>query len=230
MARTLGGSNSGHGSAGFFARGTVLLTAVVVGLSMFLGGCSNVSKEQYTALEQENEGLRQQVVQEQGLRKQAEQARMSDQQQISNLQTELTAARSTPVQQPPFTGVDTGAGSPRRTGRDDSGRTVGTVNFPSGSATVDATMRRELDRVISTLRDRYGDYDIRLEGHADGQQPRKGKYKSNDELSEARAEAVKSYLVSKGISGSRIDTVGRGSTTSKASREGRRVDVIVIGG
>jgi hypothetical protein len=62
---------------------------------------------------------------------------------------------------------------------------------------------------------------IDIHGHTDNI----GDAASNKKLSLARAEAVRSYLISKGVDGTRIKTVGHGSTIPKASNnteEGRR--------
>jgi len=69
-------------------------------------------------------------------------------------------------------------------------------------------------------------------GHTDSTGPAA----HNQRLSERRAEAVKAYLVSKGISADRIYTEGRGETQPVAdnrTREGRaqnrRVEIEVVG-
>ncbi len=227
MAGIMGSINGGW-------RGGRSFGAAMVGLALTLaattlGGCSSVSKEQYDALGQENEQLRQQVNQQQTAGKQTEQ-------EVARLQAEnakLMAAVAAPPANTGFQGDNGGGGGggsrPQRDTMNDSGRTVGTINFGPGSVTVDKASAPKLDSIASALKGKYSGMEVRVEGHADGAKPTKGKYKSNEELSEARAEAVKRYLVQKGVSSSRITTVGRGSTTSKVSRDGRRADVIVIG-
>ena len=72
---------------------------------------------------------------------------------------------------------------------------------------------------------------IELAGHTDSD----GSAESNLKLSQDRAAAVKAYLVSKGISASRIQTVGYGESrpvaqnSSEAGRaKNRRTEVRVI--
>jgi len=71
---------------------------------------------------------------------------------------------------------------------------------------------------------------ITIEGHTDNT----GSDKINDPLSNNRANAVKAFLVKKGIDAARMETVGYGSKnpvasnkTSKGRAENRRVDVKV---
>lgn len=206
------------------------LVGMAVGLALTLlgstlGGCSSVSKEQYDALAQENEGLRQSNVQQQAAVKQSEQAVAQLQTENAALKQQLAAALQTGF------GNETGGGGggSRPTSDPISTRNIGTVNFGPGSVNLDKASMTKLDSIASSLKGRYSNSDVRVEGHADGAKPTRGKYKSNEELSEARAESVKRYLVQKGVSSSRITTAGLGSTTSKVSRDGRRADVIVIG-
>lgn len=207
-------------------RASTTLGMTMALLASTLIGCNNVSKEQYDALAQENEQIRQQLNQQQVSIKKAES-------EAATLRAENDQLRSAAVQ--PSQGPTVYPGPERestvRRGDvySDPGRTIGTVNFASGADTLDKSMTAKLDSIASTLKSRYSGYDIRVEGHADGARPTKGKHKSNEALSEARADAVKRYLVQKGISNSRITTVGRGSTTTKVSRDGRRADVVVIG-
>lgn len=209
------------------------MAGAVLGLALAfmgttLGGCNSVSKEEHAALIQENEELRQENGQ---LANKASQSEAS----MTSLSAENTALKNQlaqqPVAQPQTGGWDNGGGGggggssrPSTTTRN-----IGSVNFAPGGTTLDRTMTRKLDSIASSLKGNYSGYDIRIEGHADGAKPTRGKYKSNEELSEARAEAVKRYLVQKGISSGRISTSGLGSTTSKVSADGRRADVIVIG-
>ena len=72
---------------------------------------------------------------------------------------------------------------------------------------------------------------IRLEGHTDTV----GEFDANVELSRNRVNEVKKYLVSKGISSTRIETVGYGPSrpintnkTLKERPENRRVELVIV--
>ena len=88
----------------------------------------------------------------------------------------------------------------------------------------------ELDRLVSVMQNNPT-LRIRLEGHTDIV----GNFDANVELSRNRVDAVKRYLVSKGISVVRIETVGYGPSRAintnrglKERPENRRVEMVVV--
>jgi len=64
-----------------------------------------------------------------------------------------------------------------------------------------------LDEAAQTLKENP-ELNVRIEGHTDSI----GSDSYNQALSERRAEAVKRYLVSRGIAASRLSTEGKGET------------------
>ncbi|QMW03456.1 OmpA family protein [Spirosoma foliorum] len=88
----------------------------------------------------------------------------------------------------------------------------------------------ELDR-LATMMQSNPTMQIRLEGHTDTV----GEFDANVELSRNRVNEVKRYLISKGITASRIETVGYGPSrpintnkTLKERAENRRVEMVVV--
>ncbi|AQG82126.1 OmpA family protein [Spirosoma montaniterrae] len=88
----------------------------------------------------------------------------------------------------------------------------------------------ELDRLVTILQTN-STMQIRLEGHTDTV----GDFDANVELSRNRVNEVKRYLVSKGISAGRIDTIGYGPSrpinTNKSLKErpeNRRVELVIV--
>lgn len=88
----------------------------------------------------------------------------------------------------------------------------------------------ELDRLVTVMRSNPT-MQIRLEGHTDTV----GEFDANVELSRNRVNEVKRYLVDKGISASRIETVGYGPSrpinTNKSLKErpeNRRVEMVIV--
>lgn len=88
----------------------------------------------------------------------------------------------------------------------------------------------ELDRLVGVMQDNPT-MTIKLEGHTDTV----GDFDANVELSRNRVDAVKQYVVSKGISADRIETVGYGPSrpinTNKSLKErpeNRRVEMVVV--
>ena len=82
--------------------------------------------------------------------------------------------------------------------------------FEFNKATLTSEAKAKLDaEVVAKLRD-VGDVRyINVNGHAD----RIGTAQYNQQLSEKRAEAVRAYLVSKGVDASKVETFGFGKTT-----------------
>jgi outer membrane protein OmpA-like peptidoglycan-associated protein len=99
------------------------------------------------------------------------------------------------------------------------------ILFDAGSATLKAKAQADLDGVARSLRSNPHAR-LSIEGHADSN----GTNARNEQLSKARADAVRDYLVSKGVSPSRLDTRGHGSRqpiadndTTEGRAENRRV-------
>jgi outer membrane protein OmpA-like peptidoglycan-associated protein len=103
-----------------------------------------------------------------------------------------------------------------------------TVSFSTNSSKVSGTANASLNQIVKALNDN-ADIKVKLEGHSDNAE------KNAQEVSEARAAAVKAYLISKGISEDRITVEGFGSETpisdngTAAGRtKNRRVEIKVV--
>ncbi|MBP9089026.1 MAG: OmpA family protein [Kofleriaceae bacterium] len=91
--------------------------------------------------------------------------------------------------------------------------TVKGINFKTGSAEIIATSNAVLDEAVKVLT-QFTDLKIEIQGHTDDQKPGKtAKFQDNTALSQARADAVKAYIVGKGIADSRVSAKGYGDTT-----------------
>lgn len=207
-----------------------LVRVVGVGLigcvASLLGACG-VSEKDYNAMKAENEDLRGRVATADG------QLREKDG-QIATLQDQVRQQAAAPKQQadwqPPArtTGGKGGNGGGRSS--DVVIEVAGDVLFASGQATLKTEAKKELDGIVRTLNSKYSGHHVRIEGYTDSDQPKKGKYKTNEALSEARADAVRDYLVQKGISSNMISAVGMGSSKPKATKkDSRRVEIVVVG-
>nr|WP_227625891.1 OmpA family protein [Geofilum rubicundum] len=103
------------------------------------------------------------------------------------------------------------------------------ILFGFDSYELSSTARTNLNKMI-TVFDTYPDTDIEVQGHTDSS----GSDTYNQDLSERRANAVTSYLVNRGVSSSRLTTVGYGETSPKYSNDteegraqNRRVEFII---
>ncbi|HNL83480.1 MAG TPA: OmpA family protein, partial [Chitinophagaceae bacterium] len=75
-------------------------------------------------------------------------------------------------------------------------------------ATILEESHAAIDNQIVTLMNKYPTMVIEISGHTDS----KGKDDYNMKLSQARANAVKNYLIAKGIAAERMTAVGYGET------------------
>lgn len=100
------------------------------------------------------------------------------------------------------------------------------ISFDSGKAKIRSSSFPLLDDAVQVLKD-YPKLRLRISGHTDN----RGKASRNQKLSEDRANAVKDYLTSKGIEGSRIETRGVGpdepvadNKTAAGRAQNRRIE------
>lgn len=106
------------------------------------------------------------------------------------------------------------------------------VYFDTDSSEINAQGQAILERQAAWL-NRYPRYSFTLEGHAD----ERGTREYNFALGARRAEAVKNYLVARGIASSRIRTISYGKERPVATcddiscwSQNRRVQTVLSGG
>lgn len=100
------------------------------------------------------------------------------------------------------------------------------IQFDFGKATIRPESNKLLDEAVKVLQ-QYPELRISISGHTDNV----GDAQKNLELSQARAESVKTYFTGKGIDASRIETRGAGmnepvadNATDKGRQENRRIE------
>jgi OOP family OmpA-OmpF porin len=94
------------------------------------------------------------------------------------------------------------------------------INFRVNSAALLPTSNRTLDKAVAVLKE-FPDLKLEIQGHTDDQPLRnKKQFADNQALSQARAESVKAYLVSKGIDEGRLTAVGYADTQPVIPVEG----------
>ena len=112
---------------------------------------------------------------------------------------------------------------------------VDSVLFDSGKTKLRSAASKILDKVVKVCRRQVADREIGIEGHTDNQPIKYSGWKSNWELSTARATSVLHYLVKKGISPERLSATGFGEfrpvTTNKTAegrQKNRRVEIVIL--
>ena len=213
---------------------TALLALVV--LSIGSTGCQNKMYDENKALRQQNQELQSQL---DTAHTRSDVGPVNSAPLVQNAplvaQTQPTMPQDTSAAAPPRNRARPDLGNLEVTEDPAAGTTTvslpGDVFFDSGRAMLKESSKKSLDKVVSALKKEYANKPVRIDGHTDSDPIVHSKWKSNQELSEKRAQAVRDYLVSKGIDESRLSTRGLGdtkprSTTNKAMN--RRVEVVVL--
>ncbi len=113
----------------------------------------------------------------------------------------------------------------------------GDLLFDSGRSDLLQRGFDAIQKAAMSIRRRYPDSLIIIAGHTDDQHLAKtAKYKDNQELSLARAQAVQDYLVKSGMDQSKLSVIGYGETkpiapnnTPEGRAKNRRVELVVSG-
>ena len=210
-------------------------------VALTLGGCKSISQREYDAAIDENTELRSRIAslqdnvresddttgsyQDQNEQLRDENARLSS--ELSSARAQREAANRTGFEN--VGGVDVS----RRGG---TGEVVvniaGDVLFNSGSAELRKDAKKSLDQIAGVLKSSYSGNEVRVEGYTDSDKLKKTKKKwsTNENLSAARALAVESYLVSKGVSNKQIYSAAFGPSKPKGSKkDSRRVEIVILG-
>ncbi len=105
------------------------------------------------------------------------------------------------------------------------------IYFPSGSSTLDENAKAVLDIQVVELAATFGSAYLRISGNTDNV----GSRETNVRLSRARAEAVASYLATKGFERNKFEVVGNGpdkpvasNDTDEGKAKNRRTDFEIV--
>jgi flagellar motor protein MotB len=99
---------------------------------------------------------------------------------------------------------------------------LGDALFDSGRATLKDSAKANLNKMVAGLKGQYAGKPVKVQGHSDSDPIKVSKWKSNQELSEARAKAVREYLVSKGVPADQVSAEGFGDAKPKSRPTRRR--------
>ncbi len=185
---------------------------------LFWTGCED-PKKKIAQLEEEKKALGDQLL-EASQERDAAQSQVSElQQQTADLQSALAQAKQAPPPPPAPMLKFVGAISAVDLGR---------ANHPSLSAKA----KKQLDDMVPTLKG--ANQHVYVVGHTDNDPIKRTKWKDNLELSSQRAMAVVRYLMSKGVSNTRLLAAGAGefspivpNSTPANKAKNRRVEIYV---
>lgn len=112
---------------------------------------------------------------------------------------------------------------------------VNEVLFDSGKPDLKKEAYSILDKVISVIKEKVPDRYIAIEGHTDNQPIKYSGWKSNWELSTARATTVLHYLDDAGIKPAKLQATGFGeyrpvtsNDTAGGRQQNRRVEIVIL--
>jgi chemotaxis protein MotB len=113
---------------------------------------------------------------------------------------------------------------------------VGDLLFDSGKAKIRSEALPLLDKVSAVLKDNMAQFNVGIEGHTDNAPIKHSGWKSNWELSTARALSVLHYLVKdQGIAPERLSAIGYGeyrpvdsNDTASGRKQNRRVEIVIL--
>ena len=106
------------------------------------------------------------------------------------------------------------------------------ILFDFNKSTLKSEAKENIANLVETL-NKEPDTEILVLGHADN----RGTLEVNQKISQALADAVKSYAVSQGLKGGRIKTEGKNysepiasNDTEQGRAENRRVEIVIVAG
>lgn len=109
------------------------------------------------------------------------------------------------------------------------------ILFDSGKAAIRPEAAPILDKVASVVVEKALDLNIGVEGHTDNDPIKHSGWKSNWELSTARATSVLHHLIEKGLRPEKLAAVGYGeyrpvapNDSAEGRRSNRRVEVVIL--
>lgn len=109
------------------------------------------------------------------------------------------------------------------------------ILFDSGKDKIKVDAFSALDKVASVIVDKASDLNVGVEGHTDNEPIKYSGWKSNWELSTARATSVLHHLIEKGVSASKLAAIGYGeqrpvasNDTAQGRRQNRRVEIVIL--
>jgi outer membrane protein OmpA-like peptidoglycan-associated protein len=181
------------------------------------------SAQRQAALDAQREAKNQQALAQQQAALQAQESTEQNQQ----LQAQLAAERARSEQ------AIEALGKFAQVRREPKGLVVnltGSLLFETGKWTLRSTAHERLDKVAQALKQADPQEKFIVEGHTDS----RGSDELNQRLSDHRAEAVKNYLVSRGVPEDRVTAIGMGSEdpvasnrTAEGRADNRRVDIVM---
>jgi chemotaxis protein MotB len=209
------------------------LVVPLVGMVLvsLLSGCTDYKKK-YDYLNVEHQNLKGRFENMESEKQQMADRISQDQQTIDELRRQIEELNKTPA-------TATGFGDGYDVRFDAAAGTItvtlqNTILFDSGKATLKNATNKDLDHILSVLKEKYAGKEVDVVGHTDTDPIKKSPWKDNWELSAQRAPSVARYLTDHGIAEETVQASGCGSfrpvasnTTAAGKAKNRRVEIVV---
>jgi chemotaxis protein MotB len=209
------------------------LVVPLVGMVLvsLLSGCTDYKKK-YDYLNVEHQNLKGRFENMESEKQQMADRISQDQQTIDELRRQIEELNKTPA-------TATGFGDGYDVRFDAAAGTItvtlqNTILFDSGKATLKNATNKDLDHILSVLKEKYAGKEVDVVGHTDTDPIKKSPWKDNWELSAQRALSVARYLTDHGIAEETVQASGCGSfrpvasnTTAAGKAKNRRVEIVV---
>lgn len=216
-------------------------TFALASLAVLATGCQNKLHDENMSLHDQNNKLQAELTDarskladaESRLQKAPDPASLSQmQQRINELEAQLKAT-------PASAAGGAASADPNLAGIEatyDKARGTLTVNLPGevlfdvGKATLKPSAGATLDKIASAIKKDYGSKTVYVDGHTDAKPivKTKDQWSDNWDLGAARANAVRNYLVGKGVDSKKLNLRSFGPNKPKATdNASRRVEIVV---
>ena len=215
-------------------------------LGLFTVGCQSRLHDENMALHDQNNKLQAELTDSRSKLSDAE-GRLQhapDPTQVAQMQARISELEDQLKQtqpQPAAGAIGAGAGKadpaiPGIEATYDKSRGTLTVNLPgeilfeSGKAALKASAHATLDKIASAIRKDYSGKKVFIDGHTDNDpiSRTKDQWTDNWDLAATRANAVRKYLITKGVDTHQVDLRSFGPNKPKANKQAsRRVEIVV---
>ncbi|UCD73920.1 MAG: OmpA family protein [Phycisphaerales bacterium] len=208
----------------------VMMAMGLLAAAVLMSGCASDLQQENDLLTEEVQGLRAQLTERNAALDAANRELREQDMTVAELRRQIDdlegAAAAPAGRQTGFEGIE---GVQGRMGAGQVTAIVeGDVLFDSGKTALKAAAQQSLNAIATVLNSTYAGRPVRVTGHTDTDPIVKSGFKSNYHLGFERAYAVREYLISRGVSATRLSLASFGPDRALSTKaQSRRVEIVV---